>query len=77
MDAIVQLGLSQAEANRRFASGGPNEMPAPAARGIARISFETMREPMFLLLIGAAALYLVLGDLGEGLCNYPPPCGAG
>ena len=26
-----------------------------------------MREPMFLLLIGAAALYLVLGDLGEGL----------
>jgi Ca2+-transporting ATPase len=26
-----------------------------------------MREPMFLLLVGAAGLYLVLGDLGEGL----------
>jgi Ca2+-transporting ATPase len=28
---------------------------------------ETMREPMVLLLVGAAALYLALGDLGEGL----------
>ncbi len=42
-------------------------MPTTAGRGIFRIAFETMREPMFLLLIGAAGLYLVLGDLGEGL----------
>jgi Ca2+-transporting ATPase len=67
MDAVTLQGLSQAEAERRLALGGPNEMPASAGRGIARIAFETMREPMFLLLIGAAALYLVLGDLGEGL----------
>ena len=27
-----------------------------------------LREPIILLFIGAAALYLVLGGLGEGLC---------
>lgn len=67
MDALALQGLSQAEADRRLASVGPNEMPTSAGRGILRIAFETIREPMFLLLIGAAALYLVLGDLGEGL----------
>jgi Ca2+-transporting ATPase len=67
MGPLTRNGLSQAEAGRRLASVGPNELPASAARGIFRIAFETMREPMFLLLIGAAALYLVLGDLGEGL----------
>jgi len=50
-----------------LAGVGFNEMPTSADRSILRIAFETMREPMFLLLIGAAALYLVLGDLGEGL----------
>lgn len=67
MDALALQGLSQAEADQRLASSGPNELPASGGRGILRIAFETMREPMFLLLIGAAALYLVLGDLGEGL----------
>lgn len=67
MDAVTLQGLSQAEAERRLASVGPNELPASANGGIARIAFETIREPMFLLLIGAVAVYLVLGDLGEGL----------
>jgi Ca2+-transporting ATPase len=67
MDALARNGLSQVEAELRLASVGPNELPTSAGRGIFRIAFETMREPMFLLLIGAAALYLVLGDLGEGL----------
>src|SRR5665647_612639 len=67
MDPLALQGLSEAEAARRLQSVGPNEMPAAPGRGVLRIAFETMREPMFLLLIGAAALYLVLGDLGEGL----------
>ncbi len=67
MDAFSLEGLSQAEAERRLAEFGPNGLPAARGRGFARIVLETMREPMFLLLVGAAALYLVLGDLGEGL----------
>ncbi len=67
MDAKALHGLSQAEAERRLLSVGPNELPVSASRSVLRIAFETMREPMFLLLIGAAVLYLMLGDLGEGL----------
>jgi Ca2+-transporting ATPase len=61
------LGLSDAEAARRLQENGPNELPSAAARGLGHIVRETLREPMFLLLVGAAALYLTLGDLGEGL----------
>ncbi len=67
MEPANLQGLSQPEAERRLAEFGPNELPAVAGRGLLRIIVETMREPMFLLLVGAAALYLVLGDLGEGL----------
>jgi len=64
MDALP--GLTQDEAERRLARFGPNELPRPKGRNLPRIALETAREPMFLLLLGAAALYLILGDLGEG-----------
>jgi Ca2+-transporting ATPase len=60
-------GLTDQDAASRLLSDGPNELPVVTGRGLPRIVFETMKEPMFLLLIGAAALYLVLGDLSEGL----------
>jgi Ca2+-transporting ATPase len=60
-------GLTSAEAARRLAELGPNELPSPSGRSVAAIIVETMREPMFLLMFGAAVLYLVLGDVGEGL----------
>lgn len=66
-DAPNLQGLSQAEAELKLVSTGPNELPTSPGRGVLQIIFETMREPMFLLLIGAAALYLVLGDPGGGL----------
>jgi Ca2+-transporting ATPase len=60
-------GLRHEEAARLLSSIGPNEVVAHGRRSIPRICLETIREPMFLLLISAAALYLALGDLGEGL----------
>lgn len=59
-------GLTQAAALERLAEGGPNELPRARARGLTRIVIETMQEPMFWLLLGAAVLYIVLGDFGEG-----------
>jgi len=59
--------LSSAEAARRLAAEGPNALPSAEQRGIAAIALEVLREPMFLLLVAAAAIYLVLGDLGEAL----------
>jgi Ca2+-transporting ATPase len=60
-------GLDGAEAMRRLVEVGPNELPRARGSSLLRIVIETFREPMFLLLVGAATLYLVIGDLGEGL----------
>jgi len=60
-------GLTSTEAAYRLVAHGPNSLPEPPRRGILRLALSTLREPMFLLLVGAAALYLLLGDLGEGL----------
>jgi Ca2+-transporting ATPase len=60
-------GLTDVEARRRLDTTGPNELPRAGGRSFFKIVIETMREPMFLLLIGASVLYLVLGDIGEGL----------
>ena len=67
MPRTLLNGLSQAEAARRLREIGPNELPKASGRGLFEIISDTLREPMFLLLLGAAILYMVLGDLGEGL----------
>jgi len=60
-------GLSENEARRRLAQFGANELPRAEDRSFTRIALGTLREPMFMLLGGAAVLYLGLGDLAEGL----------
>ncbi len=60
-------GLTNSEAARRLALDGPNELPGHAPRGLARIAREVLVEPMFLLLLAAASIYMVLGDIREAL----------
>ncbi len=60
-------GLSSADAQRRFARDGPNTLPAARPRNTPAIALEVLREPMFLLLVGGAAVYLLLGDVREAL----------
>jgi len=60
-------GLSGAEAAERLRRDGPNELPQDGRRGLLRIVLEAVREPMLQLLLVAAGLYLLLGDLTEGL----------
>jgi Ca2+-transporting ATPase len=60
-------GLSPAEAAHKLVEYGPNELPQARRRNFARILVETGREPMFLMLLGAALLYLVFGDVGQGV----------
>lgn len=67
MDADLLKGLSDAEAASALAKAGPNELPRAVDRTVLRIVWETMHEPMFLLLVGATVIYLLLGDLAEGL----------
>lgn len=60
-------GLSAAEARARLQADGPNELPAQRPRNLLVITREVLTEPMFLLLIAAAAVYVVLGDTREAL----------
>jgi Ca2+-transporting ATPase len=59
-------GLAVEEALRRLVVAGPNELPRPPRRGPLRVLREVLAEPMFLLLVLAAAIYAALGDLAEG-----------
>jgi P-type Ca2+ transporter type 2C len=65
--SMIPEGLDDAEAAKRLAEFGPNALPQARSRSLGVILRGTLREPMFVLLLGASALYLVLGDLGEGL----------
>ena len=58
-------GLSQAEAEVRLHAEGYNELPGSRHRSTLAIAFSVVREPMFLLLVAAAAIYFLLGDVGE------------
>ena len=60
-------GLDHTEAALRLARDGHNELPGHGPRGLLPIIREVLSEPMFLLLIAAASIYLVLGDLQEAL----------
>ena len=63
-------GLSAAQAAQRLAEDGPNALPGGHRRSLVTIALETVREPMFLLLLAAATLYMMFGDLQEGLTLF-------
>jgi Ca2+-transporting ATPase len=65
--ARAPQGLSRAEAARRLLEEGPNALPQADRRGLAAIMRGVAREPMFLLLVAGAAIYLLLGDVREAL----------
>jgi Ca2+-transporting ATPase len=60
-------GLSQETAAARLAAEGPNELGTDQRRTLLAIAGEVVREPMFLLLLGAGAIYLAMGDAHEAL----------
>lgn len=61
------IGLSSAQAAQRLAQDGPNELPGHGERSLVGIVREVLTEPMFLLLIAAATIYVLLGDLREAI----------
>ena len=63
-------GLTAAQAAQRLLQDGPNVLPGDQRRTLRAIARETLLEPMFMLLLAAGALYLVLGDLQEGLILF-------
>ncbi len=66
-DALAAEGLTTEQANVRLARDGYNELPSSTRRSTLAIALGVAREPMFLLLIAAAVIYLTLGDIREAL----------
>ena len=60
-------GLTVVEAQRRLAAGGYNEIARPGARGVLSVLADVVRQPILLLLIAGALVYLLLGDVHEAL----------
>lgn len=59
-------GLSDAEAAKRLAQYGANELRKKANRTILQMLWEQLKDPMILILIGAAVLSFVLNETLEG-----------
>jgi len=60
-------GLSNNEASERLQKDGYNELPSSKPKSIFKIALGVIKEPMFLLLVACGTLYLVIGDMQEGL----------
>ena len=63
-------GLTATQAAQRLREDGPNVLPDEQRRTLRAIVRETLQEPMFMLLLAAGTLYLLLGDLQEGLILF-------
>jgi len=60
-------GLSDAQVKENQEKYGFNELPVKKSHGFFRMVLDIMKEPMFLLLLICGSLYMVLGDIQEGL----------
>ena len=60
-------GLTSAQAAERLAADGPNALPAAERKGLLATILGVVREPMLLLLVAAAGVYFVVGDIREAL----------
>ncbi len=61
----IETGLSEGQVQRQRALDGPNRLPAPPPRGLARAVLDAALQPMFGLLLSTATLYAALGSLGD------------
>ena len=60
-------GLSQSQVLEKQTKEGFNELPSSKPKSIFTLAWGVVKEPMFLLLVACGTLYLVLGDVQEGL----------
>jgi Ca2+-transporting ATPase len=60
-------GLTSKEVADKQLKEGYNELPSSKPKNVFQIAMGVVKEPMFLLLVACGALYLILGDIQEGL----------
>lgn len=60
-------GLDPSVARQRLQDEGPNELGVSQRRTLRELAWEVVCEPMFVLLLGAGAIYLTMGNAHEAL----------
>jgi Ca2+-transporting ATPase len=60
-------GLTLDQVRDRLAEEGPNALPGKVRRSLLALAADILEEPMLLLLLGAGAVYMVLGDIHDAL----------
>ncbi len=60
-------GLKQKQVAEKLRTGGFNELPSSKPKNFFALAWGVVKEPMFLLLVACGSLYLILGDIQEGL----------
>jgi Ca2+-transporting ATPase len=59
--------LGAGDAAARLLAEGSNELPTTRNRNLLAIALEVVREPMFLMLLAAGAIYLLMGEPTDAL----------
>jgi Ca2+-transporting ATPase len=67
MTPPLPRGLDTEYALRRLREEGPNELGLSQRRTLLDVLLDVLREPMFLLLLGAGAIYFAMGDTHEAV----------
>lgn len=62
---VTQQGISSEQATAQLKVDGFNELPKTSQRNLFHIILDTLREPMFSLLLVGGAIYWLLGDSFE------------
>jgi len=60
-------GLTEEQVQQKLQNEGYNELPSSKPKNVLQIALGVFKEPMFILLVACGTLYLLLGDLQEGL----------
>jgi Ca2+-transporting ATPase len=60
-------GLSAEQAKEKLRSEGFNMLPSSKPKNFFSIALGVVKEPMFILLVACGSLYLMLGDIQEGI----------
>ena len=60
-------GLNEETVKEKIKNEGFNELPSSKPKNFLALAWGVVQEPMFLLLVACGTLYLILGDVQEGL----------
>ncbi len=70
LQSNLELGLSEEHAAERLARFGPNVLPEHARRSLAMVVLHQFRSPLIYLLLVAALIALLLGEISDALVIF-------